>query len=112
MPDQKSDVRQLPLAGLFLRVYWMVLGPVALLLSAITIARSGRPQIDGRDLYFAAFLAGLLAARAIEFAWLGGWDCDGKPASTAVLVRWLPVAAASGLALLGLAHGIARVTIG
>jgi hypothetical protein len=100
----------MPLGGLLLRVFWMILGPGGLLLTAITIAQSRTPQPGVKDLVFGLLLLGMLAARVLNHAWIGGWDSDGRPETRAAILRWVPLAAVVGLALWGLAHGVAWMT--
>lgn len=70
-----------PAAGGFARLYWMMLGNAAALMTALAIARMPTWTVSWRDLLFGVFVAGLVVVRWIDIARLGGKTADGAPAT-------------------------------
>jgi hypothetical protein len=84
----------------FARLYWMFLGPMLLLLTAIAVANDGGGGwIAPKSLAFLGLLALMLACRWAEFHAGDARTAEGEPATPAHLRRYLIVAALIGSAV-------------
>ena len=89
------------------RLFWMIVGPFALAVTAIDIAGRRDGWLGPSDLLFFLVLAGMLAGRWTEFRSGTALTATGDPASTQDLRRY-----AWGLCLLGLVVWVAANFIG
>jgi hypothetical protein len=87
-----------PAAGGFARLYWMMLGNVAVLMTALAIARMPTWTIGWRDVLYALFVVGLVAVRWFDVTKLEGRTADGAPATLSDWRRFSMVVAALGAA--------------
>jgi hypothetical protein len=81
------------------RAFWMMLGPRSLFLLAYTIVSQGSGWLTALDLAFLVVLAGVLAARFLEFRGGNPQTATGEPATPAHLRRYVIVAAPIGLGI-------------
>lgn len=79
------------------RVFWMLLGPMALVLTAMAVLRAGRGWLTGADVAYLSFLAAVLLARWFEFRAGDPQTADGEPATAQDLRRYLVVTTTVGL---------------
>lgn len=91
----------LPILG---RLLWMLLGPLALGVFAITIIKTGNGWITGADIAFLLVLGLMLLGRWLEFQGGNPQTADGQPATRQHLVRYLFFGATAGLGLWVLAN--------
>jgi hypothetical protein len=85
------------LAAALGRLTWMVLGPMALLLTAFTVASTGNGWLTPWDFGYFAVLTVMLLGRCLEFREGNPQTADGQPATMSHLRRYLLVAGAIGL---------------
>jgi hypothetical protein len=85
--------------AIFSRVYWMMIGPLGLVLLAFTIIRAGTGWLTWIDLGYLAMLGGMLLARWWEFREGRAKTTDGQPAAPADLRRYVQQAASLGLVM-------------
>ena len=92
--------------GLFLRLYWMMLGNGVLVIAAVyPIVYPQTPAV----LSLAGFgfgVVALIAARFVDIRYCGGQTADGSPADLEDWRRYVRVLVPSALLLLGVAWGI------
>lgn len=81
------------------RVYWMLLGPMALALAAFSIVKAGPGWLNPADIAYFALLAAVLAARCLEFRAGSPQTAEGEPATPADLRRYLIATSVIGLAI-------------
>jgi hypothetical protein len=74
VPAQRSS-----LASLFLRIFWMILGPVLVFALSGLIAQRGGYSIV--DVWFAAVVAIVLFARLLDIRKFAGETSGGEPAT-------------------------------
>jgi len=75
-----------PLGVLLCRLFWVLLGPVGVFLTAASIAFSGSGWLTGKDLLFAAFLLATILCRWGDF--LKGNVATGRTAPD--VTSWYP----------------------
>jgi hypothetical protein len=92
-----NDENITSLAALFTRVFWMMIGPLSLVLLAFTIVRIGSGWFTWADGGYLAVLAGMLYARWWEFRTGRAKTTEGQPATEQDLRSYAQQA--SGLAL-------------
>ena len=95
----------------FARVFWMLLGPVLLLLLTAGIVTRWRGWVTGPDLLYFAVLGGMLLARWVEFRGGESQTADGEPATPADLRRYLLVGTAAGIAVWVAANLLGRLEL-
>jgi hypothetical protein len=100
------------LVDLAVRVYWMILGPGALVLTGILIAGAESAGPSALDALYGVLLLALLLDKYADFAWLLGRDADGRPLTARGVYRWLGLASAASVAWLAIAHGIGWLQAG
>ena len=85
-----------PFAAFFGRIAWMAIGPLALFMSALAIARRDS-WLTGPDLVYLTALGSMVAGRWVEF-WAGdARTADWEPATPAHVRRYTAWALALGL---------------
>lgn len=92
--------------GLFLRLYWMMLGNGALVIAAAFLLAD--PQMPAR-LPIAAFgfgVASLIAARYVDIRYCGGQTTDGRAADLEDWKRYVKLLVPAALLLLGVVWGV------
>lgn len=84
MPEQipPSDSPQQRAGGCLTRLCWMAFGNVALLVSAILIAKNHETHFSAIDVIFWVIVAGMLVARYADIKWLQGQTADGSTQAT------------------------------
>jgi hypothetical protein len=86
---------------LFVRLYWMLLGNMAVAISAAAVA-SAPAALSAADAVLGVSLLSLIAARYADIAYLDGATAEGEPATLSDFRRY-----AAGVAVFGLALWIA-----
>jgi hypothetical protein len=81
------------------RLFWLMVGPMILFVSAYIIGSEGGGWLTLADVVFLATLAGVIAARWIEFLSGNAQTSTGDPATSAHLLRYGVGAAVVGLAV-------------
>jgi hypothetical protein len=80
----------------FARLYWMFLGPMLLLLVAVSLVKGGGDWLSPQSLAFVGMFVFLLVCRWAEFHAGGATTAEGEPATAAHLRRYLLVATLIG----------------
>ncbi len=91
----------LPILG---RLFWMLLGPMVLLMLTVKIIQTGTSWFTPVDIAYLVVLAGMVLARWLEFRSGEAQTSTGEPATPAVLKRYVLVASVLGLSLWGSAN--------
>jgi len=91
-------------AGAFLRIYWMLLGPIVVVVGAMIVARSD--GFSWRDVLPWAAGVFLVVARYVDVTRYGGTTADGEPATTDHAKRFAAMAAAITVGAWLSAHAI------
>ena len=86
-----------PASAALARLVWMMLGPVALVLTAVAIVRTGNGWLTGADIAYFAVLGAVLLARWGEFRGGSAQTATGEPATREDVRRFLIFTAAGGL---------------
>lgn len=101
-PDQSGAQLQpraaTPLRFLFVRVFWMALGPAVMLGALFSIVNSGTGWLTARDAVYVAALAATVALRWYDFRHGDPTKPTGEPATEADM-RWYTVTWVGGGAL-------------
>lgn len=105
-PEAPSP-KQSGVCGCLARVFWMLLGNVALVFCAVFIARGTAGFLSAADIVFWIAVAAMLAVRYVDIARLGGSTVTGKPAELRDWPRYAGVVSAYSLGLWLAAHGLA-----
>jgi hypothetical protein len=71
------------------RIFWMMVGPLALTLLAFTIIRIGSGWLTWADMAYLGVLGGMLLARWVEFRGGNPKTGDGQPATPIHLRRYI-----------------------
>lgn len=79
------------------RVFWMMIGPLALLLLTFNIVKIGNGWLTAADFAFLAVLGGVILARWLEFRGGNPQTATGEPAAPAHLRRFVMAAIPVGL---------------
>ncbi|MGE3806092.1 MAG: hypothetical protein AB7K24_15585 [Gemmataceae bacterium] len=95
-PQQHVEQRT-SLSAAFSRIFWMMLGPMILVVVALNIAQSAAGWLTGADMIFLIVLAGMIAARWFEFHKGDPQTATGAPATPAHLRRYVLSAALLGV---------------
>jgi hypothetical protein len=85
--------------GSLARLFWLLAGPMFLLLLAVAVVRTGNGWLTPVDFAFLGVLAAMLLARWLEFRAGNPLTADGEPATPVHLRRYLVGATATGLAV-------------
>jgi hypothetical protein len=94
--DKNEPTRLLPALG---RVFWMLLGPMLLVLLTFAIVEIGSGWLTAADLGFFAILAAILFARWLEFRAGHAQTASGEPATGRDLQRYVVGAGLVGMAV-------------
>jgi len=102
LPDQPNATPQqsepaTPLLAVLGRLTWMLFGPLAVVLSAITLVGKDKALLSLADAGYFTALAAMLLGRCVEFSSGHALTATGEPATTSHLRRYLIGAAAIGL---------------
>lgn len=89
------------------RVFWMLLGPMFLGLTAFLVIRVGNGWLTIADFAYLAVLGGMMLARWLEFQLGRPLTAEGEPATPGHLRRYL-----IGLGVIGLAVWVIANVIG
>jgi hypothetical protein len=89
---------------IFVRVFWMVLGPAILIISAASIFSSSSGWMTFVDAVFVVTVVGMIAARLIDFQSGDSRDAFGEPVSAPDIRRYCIVLAAAGCGVWVLAN--------
>jgi hypothetical protein len=81
------------------RIFWMLIGPVLLLLLTFSIISQGTGWLTVTDLLFFLALGAMLLGRWLEFRAGNPQTATGEPATAQQVYRYLFVAGAVGLAV-------------
>jgi hypothetical protein len=85
------------LSALFGRVFWMMIGPLALVLLAFTIVQIGSGWLTWADVGYLTVLGGMLWARWQEFRRGNAKTTDGQPATPTHWHRYVQTTLPLGL---------------
>ena len=110
MPDARNDKDGPPgsALGCVLRVFWMLGGIAILTYSAFWIAlQSDSARFSVVDAVLGAGLFAAILARYLDIRYFNGSKGTGEPATMSDWRRYAVLMAALGLALWGIAHGVA-----
>jgi len=96
-------------AGCLLRVFWMVLGNIALFFMAYFIAvppSGSRQTLSVFDAVYAATVGALILSRYLDIRYCSGATASGGPATMANFRRYVLILVIASLAIWGGAHAI------
>ena len=99
-----------PVGGCLLRVFWLMLGNVALLTSAYGIVEDSAAILGPADLLYWSVAALLLGARYADIRYFQGRTADGRPASMAHWRRYAAVLAVVSTAIWLAAHAASHLS--
>lgn len=88
-----------PFLPILCRVFWLMLGPLLLVVLTFMIATTGNGWLTPADVGFLGILVALMIARWLEFRGGNPQTAEGEPATPAHLRRYLIVVVAFGLGL-------------
>jgi small-conductance mechanosensitive channel len=94
-----QDHQTTSIGAVVARVFWMMLGPLMLLVMAFTIAKNGNGWLSGVSIGYLGVLAATILARWLEFRDGAALTSDGQPMTTQLLRRFVVLAAVVGLAV-------------
>ena len=106
--EQASGQKPSTASGCLARLYWMVVGNIALAILAIAIAEQNWWPPTWRDAAFWVVAASLAVVRLVDIRLLGGRTSEDAPANEADLRRYLVVLVVAASGLWALAHLAAR----
>lgn len=86
------------------RIFWMMIGPLALILLAFKIVQTGNSWLTPIDLAFFAVLAAVIVGRWLEFRGGDPRTTTGEPATPADLRRFVVAAMVGGFGVWALAN--------
>lgn len=84
-------------ASILARIYWLIGGPMVLVVTSGVIVSQGGGWLTAADVVFLVALAGIVAAKWIEFQGGGAKRSDGVLATREDLIRFSATAPAVGL---------------
>jgi hypothetical protein len=90
--------------SLLLRFFWMLLGDVILLISAIFIFQGKDWKFHTADVFFLGITAALILARYLDIKFYNGLTASGEPASMANFRKYAGVLLLFSAAIWILAH--------
>ncbi len=93
--------------GCLTRLSWMLFGNIALIASAISIAKHKGGFLSYADLVFWIIVGALIWVRYIDITKMGGLTASEKPASLADWRRYIQYLGIFALVLWGVVHTIA-----
>jgi hypothetical protein len=99
-----SGTSTTPMATLFGRLFWMLIGPLALLVTLYSIVSSGRGWWTATDIVYFVILGGMVLGRWIEFRGGNATTSDGKPTTQADLRRYVLMLVTLGPVAWGVAN--------
>ncbi len=88
-----------PFLAILGRVFWMMLGPMLLVLMTFMIATTGNGWLTHADFGFLGILVAIMIARWLEFRGGNPQTAEGQPATPAHLRRYLIAVVVLGLGL-------------
>jgi|GEM_PF-1768706 len=88
------------------RLYWMLLGPALMVVTAALIAKHTSWSLGWRDIVFWGAIGSLIGVRHLDVHRFGGKSADGTPVTGRDLRRHTMIIAAVGLLLWVLAHSV------
>jgi len=97
--------------GCLARLFWMLLGNVALGVSAIEISKSPGGRFSAGDFLFWAIVVALLCIRYADIRYLGGQTATGQPGTMGHWRRYAVLLVGVSLCLWGLVHGLAYLAL-
>ena len=88
-----------PLIAVFGRLFWMIVGPLALVLTAYFIVTSGTGWTTTADFLFLIILGGMILGKWLEFRGGSPETSTGEPATAADLRRYILMVVIAGPAV-------------
>lgn len=88
-----------PVVPALARLFWMMIGPLVLILLTFVILQMGQGWLTAADIAFLAILAGVILARWLEFQGGQPQTATGEPATPAHLRRFIVAALPIGLGI-------------
>jgi hypothetical protein len=109
-PDNPGATPETSLGGCLVRLCWMMLGNVALLLTAAWISQQHSGFLSVADAAFWGLIAFVIAARYVDVARFQGRTATYEPATMVHWRRYALGVLLFGLGVWILAHGLACLT--
>lgn len=97
--NEMENAQPSPLSVVFYRLFWVLLGPVALFLTAASILLSGVGWLTGTDLLFGVLLLATIFCRWGDFLKGNGTNALGDPVTERYMWGYTYGVLAAGLAL-------------
>ncbi len=91
--DSSDTTRLIPVFG---RLFWMMVGPIALVMATYFIVSSGGGWTTAADLLFFVILGGMIVGRWLEFRGGRPQTQTGEPATAADLRRYILMVVTAG----------------
>ena len=107
--EQTESTETTSIISIFLRVFWMFLGNIALGASALVILKNDETLFSAADLAYGVTIPLLIFARYVEIARYRGATAYGEPATITDWKRYTGWLLGIGLVGWMLCHGIAYV---
>jgi hypothetical protein len=108
--EEKPETNSI--SGCFFRIYWMILGNLALFICAAIIANKHAGTyfaLSATDVVYWAFAISTGLARVADIRWFKGQNSMGAPATNRDLARYLTILIPVAAGLWVLAHVIAKI---
>jgi hypothetical protein len=99
-----ADSNATRLIPVFGRLFWMIVGPLALILTIYFIATSGAGWATAADFLYFIILGGMLLGRWLEFRGGSPETSSGEPATAADLRRFILMVVIAGPAAWAVAN--------
>lgn len=94
-----SEVASTPSKGVFTRLYWMLIGPIAVFAAASLLIKHPSWSFGWRDLLFWAAIASVIGARWLDVRRYGGLNADGTPSTNEDVKRHAGILGGVGVAV-------------
>ena len=109
-PSKNNSSPPTSFFSFFLRLFWIAVGNVALVASAIKIGQTTRSLFSNFDIAFWIMVILLILARYLDIVYFHGETSDGAPATLQHWKRYAGLLVLLSLAGWGLAHAAAYFT--
>jgi hypothetical protein len=108
-PQAPEQTSYDPASGCLLRLFWMMLGNLALLAAAYGIVENSAASFGLADVFYWAIVGALLWARYADIRYMNGRTAEGQPATMAHCQRYAVILVAVSTGLWIIAHVLARL---
>ncbi len=109
--DQQITEKHDSILSLILRLFWMLLGNVILIVSAIFILQGKNWQFHTADAFFWGTAVALVLARYLDIKYFNGLNATGEPASMANWRKYAVVLTIGSAVIWALAHIINHIIV-